>query len=107
MFLSHLSSNLFSIGVTGFRRRYSTLIPSWLKDDFTWWPTFLNESEQRLLLRAALRKLDDSESRTMRRKRKDFLAHNPHRAADSSVNAIADLFLPDEYYQFEEVNRSR
>lgn len=87
-------------------RRYSKLVPSWLQGDFKLWPAFLTEDEQAVLLKAALRKLDDNESRTMRRRRRDFLS-----SLESSMTGfsggtssfLTELFLPDEYYQFEEV----
>lgn len=63
--------------------------------DFTLWPTYFSDHEQRILLSAALRKLDQAESREMRRRRKA-----------SKLNAgssIQDVFLPDSYYDFEEV----
>lgn len=91
------------------KHRYSTsTIPIWLRDDFSLWPTFLNEVEQGVLLKAALRKLDDNESRTMRRRRRDYLAGHPELASQSPDfgTPATKLFLPDEYYQFEEVIRS-
>ncbi|EIM90184.1 uncharacterized protein STEHIDRAFT_50297 [Stereum hirsutum FP-91666 SS1] len=79
-------------------------IPPWLRDNFSLWPTFLNEVEQVVLLRAALRKLDDNESRTMRRRRRDYLAAHQETAPrlPSLGTPITKVFLPDEYYQFEE-----
>lgn len=87
------------------RRKYSTsTIPLWLRDNFSLWPTFLNEIEQTVLLRAALRKLDDNESRTMRRRRRDYLAAHQEATPRSSLGTpITNVFLPDEYYHFEEV----
>lgn len=64
-------------------------------ENFTLWPTYFSDHEQRILLTAALRKLDQAESREMRRRRKA-----------SKLNAgsgIQDVFLPDSYYDFEEV----
>lgn len=90
------------------RRKYSmSTIPPWLRDNFSLWPTFLNEMEQAILLRAALRKLDDNESRTMRRRRRDYLATHQEAAPrlPSLGTPINEVFLPDEYYQFEEVRR--
>lgn len=65
--------------------------------DFRFFPTFLNGQEQQILLLSALRKLDDVGSREARRRRrgKDLInLESPN---------ISDLFLPDEYYNFEEV----
>lgn len=91
------------------RRRYSTsTIPLWLRDNFSFWPTFLNEVEQTVVLRAALRKLDDNESKSMRRRRRDYLAAHQGLASrlPSLGTPVTHVFLPDEYYQFEEVRGS-
>ena len=68
-----------------------------LPGDFRLLPTFLDKQEQRLLLLAALRKLDDVGSRETRRKRKGKNLIN----TDSP--RLNDLFLPDDCYNFEEV----
>lgn len=70
--------------------------------NLTLWPNFFGRQEQRILLTAALHKLDLSESRQSRRRRKGYLAEIRSR---ESVSASAhDLFLPDKYYDFLEVS---
>jgi hypothetical protein len=64
--------------------------------DFRFFPNFLNGEEQRILLLSALNKLDDADSRVARRRRKGNLT-NPE------LQILSHLFLPDEFYDFEEV----
>lgn len=67
-----------------------------LPPGFTIWPKFFSVSEQKILLRACLHKLDSRES--MERRRRMKLFRRP-----SSNFGIMDQFLPDELYGFEEV----
>lgn len=69
--------------------------------DFTFYPAFFSSSEQRLLLSTALEKLDMSEPRKVRRRQREFLASRT--VCGPTTNTVDDLFLPDEYYTFEEV----
>lgn len=80
-------------------RRYSTRQA--LPADFLWFPRFFNPTEQHALLSAALRKLDATEPRTARKRRRDFVAsHQQGRPRDTGD--LNDVFLPDEFYHFEE-----
>lgn len=80
-------------------RNYS-LTPAGQPHDLLFLPQFFSESEQRVLLSVALQKLDSRESRLFKRRRKDYqarlgTAHMP--------TTIESHFLPDEFYDFEEV----
>ena len=66
--------------------------------DFTFWPQFFTAREQTLLLFAALQKLDRAESSIFRRRRKAL----GRSLTDQTLPE--DLFLPDEYYDFQEVS---
>jgi hypothetical protein len=65
--------------------------------DFTLIPEFLCPDEQRVLLAASLRKLNEAESALSRRKRRRYEVSLTGHQRES-------LFLPDEFYQFEEVS---
>jgi len=67
--------------------------------DFTLLPDFLTLSEQKTLLATSLGILDSAESRQHRRWRRKLEAS---RTPDNS-SLIQSMFLPDEFYQFEEV----
>lgn len=86
------------------RRTLSTLIDTKGRlppQDFALFPDFLSLREQRVLLFAALQQLDSAESRQFRRQRKALAASRPSHTGCSL--AVKNLFLPDEYYQFEQV----
>jgi hypothetical protein len=68
--------------------------------DFTLWPTFFSDTEQRTLLTTALWKLDQAESREMRKRRK---AYKPPKPPPTNPR-LQDIFLPDSYYDFEQVS---
>lgn len=68
-------------------------------EDFSFYPGFFTAAEQCILLKAALKKLDSMESGKYRRRRREYLRNNPPTATGDSVQ---DLFLPDEYYDFQE-----
>lgn len=70
-----------------------------LPPDFQWFPDFFSLSEQRALLTAALRKLDASESRQLRRRHKEYALNAPK----DDESSVQSLFLPDELYDFQEV----
>lgn len=82
------------------RRRVSLKADGYPRD-FTFLPNFYSLPEQRILLSAALQRLDSLESRQYRRRRKEYLCKNPQR--DSQGTSIQDVFLPDESYCFEDV----
>ena len=65
--------------------------------DFAFYPNFFSVSEQRVLLSAALQKLDMGESARTRRRQRGFARPDP------STASVEDLSLPDDYYTFEEV----
>lgn len=65
--------------------------------DFLFLPAFFSEPEQRLLLSTALSKLDQTETRQFKRRRKEFLAKR-----DEELSTLQGSFLPDDYYCFEE-----
>ncbi|KAI0082774.1 hypothetical protein K474DRAFT_1584763 [Panus rudis PR-1116 ss-1] len=66
--------------------------------DLLFYDAFFSEREQRLLLTAALQKLDSAERRLYRQRRKEYLKGH---ASTTGTPSITDLFLPDEYYDFE------
>lgn len=82
------------------RRRVSLKADGYPRD-FTFLPNFYSPSEQRILLSAALQKLDALENRQYRRRRKEYLQQNP--VIGRHGTSIQDGFLPDELYCFEEV----
>lgn len=81
--------------------RFSSTIPG-----FAFYPDFFDVKEQSTLLHACLGKLDTGESRRMRRRREQYLA--AHRKNFTTLpecsQRLADHFLPDDLYQFEEVS---
>lgn len=72
--------------------------PVALPEGFKFFPEFLSLTEQQILLSAALSKLDSFESRQTRKRRRDFLSNHLRES-----RTIEDVFLPDAYYNFEEV----
>ncbi|KAI0797628.1 hypothetical protein C8Q75DRAFT_11364 [Abortiporus biennis] len=69
--------------------------------DFTFFPEFLSIPEQRILLAASLQKLDATESRQFRRRRKDYTSQHPLQSSRNSPT-IQSIFFPDECYDFSE-----
>ena len=69
--------------------------------DFAFYPTFFSESEQKILLSASLHKLDSTERREFRRRRKEYLKQQA--TTNVSTSSIRDVFLPDNFYSLEEV----
>jgi hypothetical protein len=69
--------------------------------DFKLWPSFLSPPEQRILLTAALQKLDLNDTAQTRRRRR---AHGLNLAMSSvSTKGLQELFFPDHCYDFQEV----
>ncbi|EGN99551.1 hypothetical protein SERLA73DRAFT_121705 [Serpula lacrymans var. lacrymans S7.3] len=62
-------------------------------------PDFFNLAEQRILLAAALQKLNSSESRHVRKRQKAF---EKQRKPLGEASSIQDMFLPDDHYTFEQ-----
>jgi alkylated DNA repair protein alkB family protein 7 len=80
--------------------RTATTSAAALPEGLTFFPEFLSLTEQRTLLCATLSKLDSTETKQTRKRRKDFLANHTQESG-----TIEDVFLPDAYYNFEEVAR--
>jgi alkylated DNA repair protein alkB family protein 7 len=70
-----------------------------LPEGFKIFPEFLSLSEQRTVLLSALTKLDSTETKQARKQQREFLANHPR-----EHRAIEDIFLPDAYYNFQEVS---
>lgn len=68
------------------------------------WPTYFTITEQKILLRVSLQMLDNSESMRSRKQRRNYLKALP--AANSNSLNIQDVFLPNEYYEFQKVPRT-
>lgn len=81
-------------------KRFITLKADGYPKDFVFLPNFFSLPEQRLLLSAALDKLDKMETRQYRRRRKNYISGSPMTVS----NDVQDVFLPDEYYCFEKVS---
>ncbi|KAJ7632175.1 hypothetical protein FB45DRAFT_989770 [Roridomyces roridus] len=69
--------------------------------DFEFIPDFLSLTDQRILLSAALQKLDSMESSGYRRRRKAWVSAR-HTTHPTTSNPLRDIFFPDECYNFEE-----
>ncbi|KAF9648077.1 hypothetical protein BDM02DRAFT_3116017 [Thelephora ganbajun] len=70
-----------------------------LGDDFALYLNVFDEEEQKILLAASLRKLDRTEDRHHRKRRKIFEATRAGKLSEClDVNG---LFLPDRYYDFQ------
>lgn len=78
-------------------RKIHSLRTAGLPEGFKVFPEFLSVPEQRILLIAALSKLDSTETRQARKQRRNFLANHPQ-----EHRTIEDIFLPDAYYNFQE-----
>lgn len=88
------------------KRSLSTLIDAKGRSapkDFSLFPNVFTMAQQRILLGMALEKLDAAESRQSRRRRNTF---KQSMASSSLGDSPSDLFLPDEWYQMEEVHSS-
>src|ERR1700683_2354966 len=70
--------------------------------DFSLCPGIFTVPEQRILLATALQKLDALESRPFRRRRNAFIHGRAKETLEQSQD-LQSLFVPDEYYQMEEV----
>lgn len=69
---------------------------------FSFYPTFFNEDEQKVLLSSCLKKLDTAESR--RAKRRRLQTPIPSSYPFGISNSISDLFRPDDMYEFQNVS---
>ncbi|KAK7693678.1 hypothetical protein QCA50_003248 [Cerrena zonata] len=68
--------------------------------DFSFIPNLFSESEQKILISSSLQKLDSAERREFRRRRKEYFKQRS--TDDASSSHLNDLFLPDNFYSFEE-----
>ena len=71
---------------------------------FNFYPSFFNEAEQLVLLKASLKKLDAMDSHRARKKRRAFIGSHFPKAEVHAAEPITSLFLPDEFYEFIQVN---
>jgi len=71
--------------------------------DFSLFRDIFTVPEQRILLATALQQLDSIESRHFRRRRQAFIHDRPKENPEQSQD-LRGLFLPDEYYEMEEVH---
>jgi alkylated DNA repair protein alkB family protein 7 len=83
---------------TSARRLLSTNNLRLFNGDFEFHPAVFDFAEQKVLLQAGLEKLDKTETRAYRKRRKQYL-ESPRATSES----IDSLFLPDEYYDFQRV----
>jgi len=72
--------------------------------DFSFWPDYFTGREQRVLLKASLQKLDASETRISRRRRKEYWKSRAHELPSSQ---LIEFFAPDELYDFQEASVHR
>ena len=63
---------------------------------FQLWSDYFSEAEQRTLLAASLYKLDSTEPRQSRRRRKEYWKSSP----EDNTGTLTDLFAPDAMYDF-------
>ncbi len=99
--LSPVSRRCLLDGARHLWRRRISLKAGGYPQDFVFFPDFLSVQEQRVLLSTSLQKLDKTENRYHRLRRKEYMANNV--ISNSAASVAQDLFLPDEYYHFEEV----
>jgi hypothetical protein len=81
--------------------RTSSFVAGSAPKEFQLYPYFFSPAEQRILLGAALQKLDSTGSRLFRKRSKAAYATRP-----LELPNVVDLFLSDDHYQFEEVRLS-
>ncbi|KAF8969927.1 hypothetical protein BDZ97DRAFT_1653154 [Flammula alnicola] len=71
---------------------------------FRFWPTYFSNAEQQILLAASLHKLDSTETRQTRRRRKEFWKSKLNPASPRNFNSVSDLFAPDDMYEFQKAS---
>jgi alkylated DNA repair protein alkB family protein 7 len=76
-------------------RRISSFVTGHPPRDFQYFPEIFSLAEQKILLSAALKKLDATETRLFRKRKKAL-------DAPRVQSSPQDLFFPDDHYQFEE-----
>jgi hypothetical protein len=72
-----------------------------LNGDFVLYHQVFDVPEQKILLSASLDKLDHTEGRQFRRRRKQY---HDSSIPPSPSSSICDLFLPEDYYDFQPVS---
>lgn len=82
-------------------RRSSSMSSKRFPQGVQFWPTYFDVDEQKVLLQASLYKLDNSESIKSRKRRRMYLKALPVNRPEPTE--IQNIFLPDEYYEFQEV----
>lgn len=82
----------------------SFLLSGTVPTDFSLFPDVFSISEQKLLLSTCLQQLDAQESRLYRRQREKLSSSRPNGNYDISSpdSSVESLFLPDEYYDFQD-----
>jgi alkylated DNA repair protein alkB family protein 7 len=80
-------------------RRISSFVSGRAPREFQYFPEFFSMAEQKILLSAALQKLDAAESRLFRKRKKGLEAR-------CIQSPLQDMFFPDDHYQFEEARLS-
>ncbi|PPQ77532.1 hypothetical protein CVT25_011329 [Psilocybe cyanescens] len=85
---------------SGYHHHHSTVHQ--FPDGFSYWPNYFTNKEQRTLLSASLYKLDSSETRQSRVKRKEYWKSRSN-DDQTELDPPATLFAPDDMYEFQEV----
>lgn len=98
-------SIIYSRHISTTARRLQQATRLGLPADLQYFPDFFSIREQRALLDVALRKLDISERRSFRLRRKELMRTRPTSGTTDDRVSVQSLFLPDEYYDFQEVCR--
>ncbi|KAH9930052.1 uncharacterized protein B0H18DRAFT_873629 [Fomitopsis serialis] len=95
-------SIIYSRHISTTARRLQQATRLGLPADLQYFPDFFSIREQRALLDVALRKLDISERRSFRLRRKELMRTRPTSGTTDDRVSVQSLFLPDEYYDFQE-----
>jgi hypothetical protein len=72
-----------------------------LPEGLQFWPDYFTVNEQKILLQASLHKLDNSESVRSRKRRRKYPKTSPANLSEAAD--VQNIFLPDGYYEFQEV----
>jgi hypothetical protein len=79
-----------------------------ISEDLSYFPRFLSDTQQRTLLNAALERLDHlgsyANASRSRRKRLPVFKSTTDTGTDTDTDNTSLSFLPDEYYDFEQVS---
>ncbi|KDR81476.1 hypothetical protein GALMADRAFT_239435 [Galerina marginata CBS 339.88] len=88
--------------MTKFRHQYHISQPQPYPQGFSFWPNYFSDTEQKTLLAASLHKLDQSETRRARRRRKEYWDSKLQSLIRLGAGSPASLFAPDDMYEFQE-----